>query len=72
MRRDFAFLPCFFACVLCVFLLKFSTACVFISGAILVLHFHFRGIFVSKLFFGLLFHNSGSNWDFSFLLVGVV
>ena len=38
----------------------------FISGAILVLHFHFRGIFVSKLFFGFLFHNSGSNWDFSF------
>ena len=38
----------------------------------LVLHFHFQSIFVSKLFFGLLFHNSGSNWDFSFLLVGIV
>ena len=49
---------------------RFSTACVFISGAILVLHFHFQSIFVSKLFFGLFFHNSGSNWDFSFLFGG--
>ena len=37
-----------------------------ISGAILVLHFHFQSIFVSELFSGLIFHNSGCNWGFLF------
>ena len=53
-------------CFCSVFQPKFSTACVFISGTIMILYFHFQSILVFKLFSDPMCRYLGSNRHFSF------